>query len=66
MHFKCVPGVSVDWKNSTLKGPGSFTDGERGKMFLSQQTYEGFTISVHSHVEAIQFLLGKGFQVCPD
>ena len=31
-------------------------------MFLSQQTYEGFTISVYSHVDAIQFLLEKGFQ----
>ncbi len=50
------------WKKNTLTRPGDFTDGERGKMFLSQQTYEGFTISVYSHVEAIQFLLEKGFQ----
>ena len=31
-------------------------------MFLSLQTYEGLKISAYSHVEAIQFLFGKGFQ----
>ena len=31
-------------------------------MFLSQQTYEGLKISAYSYVEAIQFLLSKGFQ----
>ena len=50
------------WKKNTLTRPGDFTGGERGKIFLSQQTYEGFILSVYSHVEAIQFLLQKGFQ----
>ena len=31
-------------------------------MFLSQQTYEDFKISVPSHVEAIKFLLENGFE----
>lgn len=31
-------------------------------MFLSLKTYEGLTISVSSHVEAVQFLLKQGFQ----
>ena len=31
-------------------------------MFLSSQTHEGLQIAVHSHVEAIQFLLQQGFQ----
>ena len=31
-------------------------------MFLSSQTHEGLQISVHSHIEAIQFLLQQGFQ----
>lgn len=51
-----------DWKQSTLDRPGSFSADERGKMFLSQQTYEGLKIAVHSHVKAIQFLLKEGFQ----
>ena len=31
-------------------------------MFLSGQTYEGFVISVHSHVDVIKFLLSEGFK----
>ena len=51
-----------DWRQSTLDRPGNFTADERGKMFLSLQTYVGLKISVYSHIEAIQFLLGVGFQ----
>lgn len=40
---------------------GNFSATAKGKMFLSRQTYEGFKISVHSHIEAIQFLLSEGF-----
>ena len=31
-------------------------------MFLSLQTYKNLKIYVHSHIEAIQFLLGEGFK----
>ena len=31
-------------------------------MFLSRQTYEGFKITVNSHVEAIKFLLSEGLK----
>jgi len=51
-----------DWKRSTLERDGQYSADDRGKMFLSSQTYEGLQISVHSHVEAIQFLLKQGFQ----
>ena len=51
-----------DWRESTLHRPGQFSADERGKMFLSLQTYEGVQISVYAHVEAIQFLLKEGFQ----
>ena len=50
-----------DWKQQTLDRPGEFNPTARAKMFLSQQTYEGLTIAVYSHIEAIQFLL-NGFQ----
>ena len=50
-----------DWKASIQVREGPFTPTEREKMFLSNQTYEGFKISVNSHVEAIKFLLSERF-----
>ena len=41
---------------------GNYTADDRGKMFLSVQTYKGLKISVYSHIEATQFLLLEGFQ----
>ena len=37
--------------------PGNFSKNAKGKMFISQQTYEGFKITVNSIIEAVQFLL---------
>ena len=51
-----------DWKRNTLTRPGEYSPDERGKMFLSVQTYNGLKISVNFHVEVIKFLLGQGFQ----
>ena len=51
-----------EWKSSTQTREGSFTATEREKMFLSRQTYEGFKITVNSHVEAVKFLLSEGFK----
>ena len=50
------------WKESIGQREGTFTPVEREKMFLSHQTYQGFKISVHSHIEAIKFLLSEGFK----
>ena len=50
-----------DWKASTMTREGNYTPAEKEKMFLSRQTFEGFKISVHSHIEAIKFLLSEGF-----
>ena len=52
------------WKagNSTLTREGDYTANERQKMFMSSQTYEGLTIAVNSHVDAIKFLLSEGFK----
>ena len=50
-----------DWKWSIQAREGPFTAAEREKMFLSNQTYEGFKISANSHVEVIKFLLSEGF-----
>jgi hypothetical protein len=50
------------WRQSTLSRPGNYTPDARNKMFMSNQTYEGFKITVHSHIEVIRFLLAQGFQ----
>ena len=51
-----------NWKRSTRERAGQYSADDRGKMLLSSQTHEGLQIAVHSHVEAIQFLLQQGFQ----
>jgi hypothetical protein len=43
-----------DWKNP------SFLPTAQAKMFISQQTYEGLQITVHSTVETVKFLLSQG------
>ena len=50
-----------DWKLAIEKRD-SFTPAEKEKMFLSNPTYQGFKIAIHSHVEAIKFLLAEGFE----
>ena len=42
--------------------PGEFSEDQKGRMFLSLQTYEGLKITAYSHVETIWFLLEQGFQ----
>ena len=65
-HFAWLTDVFLqyleDWKRNTSTRPGEHSPDDQGKMFLSSQTYNGLKISVHSHVEAIKFLLGQGFQ----
>ena len=46
-----------NWKRSTLERYGQYSADD-----LSSQTHEDLQISVHSHVESIQFLLQQGFQ----
>jgi hypothetical protein len=41
---------------------GVYSTDDRGKMFLSIQTYTGLKTSIHAHIEAIRFLLAEGFQ----
>ena len=46
-----------DWLASIEQRPGNFSRNAKGKMFISQQTYEGFKITVNSIIEAVQLLL---------
>ena len=41
---------------------GEYSTDDRGKMFMSIQTYKGLKISINAHIEAIQFLLGEVFE----
>ena len=50
------------WRESIMQREGIYTADEKSKMFLSLQTYKGLKIYVHSHIEAIQFLLSEGFK----
>ncbi|CAB4028143.1 Transposable element P transposase [Paramuricea clavata] len=51
-----------NWRQSTMTRDGVCSTDDRGKMFLSIQTYKGLKISIHAHIEAIRFLLAEGFQ----
>ena len=51
-----------NWRWSTMAREGEYSTNDRGKMFISVQTYKGLKISIMAHIEAIQFLLGKGFE----
>ena len=46
-----------DWLASIEQRPGNFSRNAKGKMFLSQQAYEEFKITINSITEAAQFLL---------
>ena len=53
-------GYLKNWKNSIESRPGTYTDGEKSKMFLSHQTYKGIQITVKSTVEVVRYLLNAG------
>ena len=40
--------------------PENFSKNAKGKIFISQQTYEGFKITVNSIIETVPFLLQHG------
>ena len=52
----------AQWKSSTESRQGNFSNKDRGKMFLSFQTYEGIQISVHSLIECVQYLVRSGMK----
>ena len=52
------------WRNSIATQPDEVVADQRGKIFLSQLTYEGFTISVYSGIKVIPFLLGERIPLC--
>lgn len=49
-----------NWLQSIEDRPGNFTQNAKQRMFISWQTYEGIKITVHSIIEATQFLLQHG------
>ena len=49
-----------DWYKQIAERPGPFTKDDRGKMFISQQTYKGMKTTVNALIEVVQFLLSEG------
>ena len=50
-----------DWKESIRnRNDSNYTANARNNMFISQQTYEGLQITVHSFKEVCKFLLEHG------
>ena len=49
-----------DWYRRIAQRPSVFTKDDRGKMLMSQQTYEGMKTTVNSLIEVVKFLLSEG------
>ena len=52
----------TSWKSSIDSREGSFSDDDKGRMFLSVQTFTGLKITVNSVVALTRFLLSEGFE----
>ena len=50
------------WKSTTQNRNGNFSKSDRGRMFISWQTYQGLHISTNSIIEATKFLLNQGME----
>ena len=59
--YEVIPYLD-SWKSFTISSEGSFTDDDRGRMFLSVQTFTGLKITVNSLVSLTKFLLSEGFE----
>ena len=55
-------GYMDKWKTAVETRKGKFSNAERAKMFISQQTYDGIRVSIHSLVECTKYLLENGLQ----
>jgi hypothetical protein len=52
----------TNWKSSIESREGAFTDDDRGRMFLSIQTFKGLKMTVKSAITITKFLLSEGFE----
>ncbi|XP_034236682.1 uncharacterized protein LOC117642528 [Thrips palmi] len=50
-------GYLQDWRQEVQTRPGRYTAMQRKAMTLTQETYEGIYITVHSFVEVVKYLL---------
>ena len=48
------------WYKRVQEREGAFTPDDRGKMFISQQTYKGMKVTVNALIGVVQFLLSEG------
>ena len=53
-------GYLKDWKEAITNRQNEFSNVAREKIFISQQTYEVFQITVYSTLESVRYLLKAG------
>ena len=54
----------LEYHETRFDPEGNYSADDRGKMFLSNQTYKGLKISIYSHVlRPFSFYLLKGFNM---
>ena len=51
-----------DWRASTQSRQGDFSPDDRGRMFMSNQTFNGLRMTATSVIALTKFLLGEGFE----
>ena len=65
-RFDCLKNTFLkyleDWHASTKSREGEFSGDDRGRMFMSIQTFKGLKMTVTSVIDVTKFLLGEGFQ----
>ena len=64
-RFDWLQNVFLDylksWKSSS-EARGDFSNDDRGRMFISKQTFNGLKMTVTSAITVTKFLLGEGFE----
>jgi hypothetical protein len=65
-RFDWLQNVFLDylksWKSSTEAREGDFSNDDRGRMFISKQTFNGLKMMVTSAIAVTKFLLSEGFE----
>ena len=55
-----VLGEMKKWREQVMSRPGRFSNNERKAMTITNDTYQGMVITIHSFIAATKFLLRQG------
>ena len=56
----------ANWKEPIESRPGIYTTNDRARMFLSWKSYGAISITTHSSIELVKFLLQNNVKYCVD